>query len=160
MKTVRDFPDDQISRWVGTFGADVRWVRPGAPIPGSYWEAPEAGLVGDRIFVAPDTPVHSLAHELAHYICMPASHRASLHTDAGGTDFEECAVCYLQIHLAQSGLGVSRKCSFEDLDAWGYSFRLGSAKRWYEEDAGCERQWLLDQGLLNAQGLPTGRLRA
>lgn len=159
MNTIADFPSQQISQWVETFGATVRRVESGDPIPGSYWMAPEAGLVGDNIFVAPDTPVHSLAHELGHYICMPASHRASLHTDAGGSEFEECAVCYLQLSLAKSGLGIPFATSFKDLDDWGYSFRLGSAQRWYEEDAELEREWLLDQGLLNSQGLPTGHLR-
>ena len=160
MKTVCEYPGQQVTQWVRTFGADLNWVEPGHPIPGSYWDAPEAGLIGNQIFVAPDTPVHSLAHELGHYICMPASRRARLHTDAGGTDFEECAVCYLQIHLAHAGLGRPFNGSFQDLDDWGYSFRLGSALRWYEQDAFQEREWLEDQGLLDSQGMPTGKLRS
>jgi hypothetical protein len=34
------------------------------------------------------------------------------------------------------------------MDAWGYTFRLGSAARWYAEDADDARQWLLERGLL------------
>jgi hypothetical protein len=35
-----------------------------------------------------------------------------------------------------------------DMDAWGYSFRLGSAARWFQEDADDARQWLAARGLL------------
>jgi hypothetical protein len=38
------------------------------------------------------------------------------------------------------------------MDGWGYSFRLGSAARWFAEDAEDARAWLLDQGLIDAQG--------
>jgi hypothetical protein len=46
-----------------------------------------------------------------------------------------------------------------DMDAWGYSFRLGSAKAWFEVDADDARQWLLDQGLIDAGQTPVYRLR-
>ena len=37
-----------------------------------------------------------------------------------------------------------------DMDAWGYSFRLGSARRWFEEDAADASAWLTQRGLLDA----------
>ncbi len=120
-------------------------------IPGSYWGEPEAGLIGNTLHLRNDTPVHSALHEACHYICMDASRRNHLHTDAGGSDIEENAVCYLQILLADTLAGYSRSRMFRDMDAWGYSFRLGSAQAWFETDAEDARQWLQIRGLL-----PTG----
>lgn len=119
-----------------------------ADIPGSHWGAPEAGLVGTRVYARPDTPVHSLLHEAAHAVCMDASRRAALHTDAGGDDLEECAVCYLQVLLADHLPGVTRERLLADMDAWGYSFRLGSAAAWFAHDAADARAWLAARGLL------------
>ena len=39
------------------YGLETLTLGPGAPLPGSYWGEPEAGLVGDRLYVRPDTPV-------------------------------------------------------------------------------------------------------
>ena len=46
-----------------------------------------------------------------------------------------------------------------DMDAWGYTFRLGSAEAWFERDAADARQWLLAHGLIDAAGRPTFALR-
>jgi hypothetical protein len=118
------------------------------PIPGSYWGECEAGLIGNDIFVRPDTPIHSLLHEAAHYICMDEERRHGLHCDAGGNDAEECAVCYLQVLLADALPECGRERMWQDMDAWGYSFRLGSARGWFEHDAEDARQWLERRGLL------------
>jgi hypothetical protein len=119
-------------------------------IPGSYWGEREAGLIGSRIFAREDTPLHSLLHETAHYICMDPARRQDLHRDAGGDDAEECAVCYLQILLADAVPECGRERMWRDMDAWGYSFRLGSAQAWFERDAEDARQWLERRGLLAA----------
>ena len=95
-------------------------------IPGSYWGDPEAGLVGSTLMARSDTPVHSILHEACHFICMDCTRRAMLHTNASGDYAEEDAVCYLQIMLAGELPGVGRERMFADMDAWGYSFRLGS----------------------------------
>jgi len=129
------------------------------PLPGSFWGDPEAGLIGNQLFVRPHTPVQSALHEACHYICMDTDRRAGLHTDAGGGYDEENAVCYLQILLADQLPGAGRQRMWQDMDRWGYSFRLGSARRWFEEDAEDARQWLLEQGLIDRHGHPTGRLR-
>jgi len=34
------------------------------------------------------------------------------------------------------------------MDAWGYSFRLGSAQAWFEQDAEDARSFLVARGLL------------
>ncbi|PID48992.1 MAG: hypothetical protein CR991_09085 [Proteobacteria bacterium] len=119
-------------------------------IPGSYWGETEAGLIGTTVYVRPDTPLHSLLHESCHLICMDQKRRAVLHTNAGGEALEENAVCYLQIVLADYLPDFGRERALLDMDRWGYSFRLGSAKRWFEEDAEDARQWLCHHGLLDA----------
>ena len=119
------------------YGLAADLVAPEEVIPGSYWGEREAGLIGSKIYARLDTPVHSVLHESAHFICMTPERRAGLDTDAGGDDAEENAVCYLQIMLAGSlpNVGAERMC--RDMDEWGYSFRLGSAARWF--DRGCAR---------------------
>ena len=135
---------------LGMRGLIVEWRPTNAPIPGSYWGDSEAGLVGDRLYVRPDTPLHSALHEACHWLCMDAARRAGLHTDAGGDDIEECAVCYLQILLADRLPGVGRARLMRDMDAWGYSFRLGSVGAWFEHDADDARDWLRERDLPHA----------
>jgi len=141
------------------YGLRVEMAVQGAPLPGSYWGEPEAGLVGHLLHVRPDTPVHSALHEACHYVCMDAVRRAALDTDAGGDDDEENAVCYLSIVLAGELPGFGRARMLADMDAWGYSFRLGSARAWIERDADEVREWLLEERLLDAAGRATYRLR-
>lgn len=140
------------------YGISLVSVANDTTIPGSYWGAPEAGLLGLTIHTRADTPVHSVLHEACHVICMDSSRRMHLHTDAGGEFVEEDAVCFLQIVLAgYIGLSVDAICA--DMDAWGYTFRLGSAKAWYAQDAAEARIWLVKNGLLNETGAPTWKLR-
>ncbi|MEQ8233259.1 MAG: hypothetical protein RLW61_00840 [Gammaproteobacteria bacterium] len=127
----------------------VAWLPPETTIPGSYWGEREAGLVRGTLYVRADTPVHSALHEACHYACADDARRAVIETDAGGDDLEECAVCYLSIALADALPGFGRARMLADMDAWGYSFRLGSAARWFAEDADDARAWLV------AHGLPT-----
>ena len=128
-------------------------------IPGSYWGDEEAGLIGNRLYARPDTPVHSVLHESCHYICMPRSRRGDLHTNAGGDYNEENAVCYLQILLAGHLPGYDRARMLADMDAWGYTFRLGCASAWFNEDADDARSWLIHHAILNDDGKPTWQLR-
>ncbi|RZA32723.1 MAG: hypothetical protein EOP92_24595, partial [Lysobacteraceae bacterium] len=58
--------------------------------------------------------------------------------------------CYLQIVLADGLPGVGRDRLMADMDAWGYSFRLGSTQAWFEHDAEDARAWLATRGLLPA----------
>jgi hypothetical protein len=141
------------------YGLELVLLEPGTPIPGSHWGESEAGLVEGTLYARPDTPLHSVLHEASHYVCMTEARRAGLHTDAGGDDAEENGVCYLQILLADHAPGLGRARMLADMDAWGYSFRLGSARRWFEEDAEDARVWLLAQGLIKPHGQPTWKLR-
>ena len=131
------------------YGLQVIELPHNASILGSYWGEPEAGLVEDQLFVRPDTPLHSALHEACHYICMDGARRATLHTNAGGDDVEEVAVCYLQVLLADQIDGYSRERIFADMDAWGYNFILGSARAWFENDAEDARRWLQVRGLIS-----------
>jgi hypothetical protein len=141
------------------YGMDLSLVAPDEVIPGSYWGESEAGLRGDRLFARLDTPVHSILHEACHYICMTPERRAGLDKDAGGDDPEESAVCYLQVLLADELPGVGRSRLFADMDAWGYSFRLGNSRTWFEGDAADARQWLRDRGVIDGGDKPTGLSR-
>jgi len=128
-------------------------------IPGSHWGDSEAGLIASTLYVRPDTPVHSALHEACHYICMDKYRRENLHTDAGGDYAEENAVCYLQILLADQVSGNSQRQLMQEMDAWGYSFRLGSAYQWFSKDAEDTRQWLLDSDLITPDNKPTWKLK-
>jgi hypothetical protein len=138
------------------FGLELKLTPASADIPGSYWGESEAGLIANTLHARADTPLHSVLHEAAHYICMTEQRRSALHRDAGGDDLEECAVCYLQILLACElpQCGFERACA--DMDAWGYSFRLGSTRAWFERDAEDARQWLV----ANAVWTPATRVLA
>ncbi|MEN1994285.1 MULTISPECIES: hypothetical protein [Stenotrophomonas] len=125
-------------------------VADGAPIPGSYWGEPEAGIIGSDVYVRDDTPVHSMLHEACHLIVLPPERRALVHTDATDSVPEEDATCYLQIVLAGQLPGVGSARLMADMDAWGYTYRLGSTKAWFEQDAEDARAWLLERGLLPA----------
>ncbi|NCF23542.1 MAG: hypothetical protein GWP60_03305 [Gammaproteobacteria bacterium] len=144
---------------LGRFGLSLRLLGDDAPITGSFWGEPEAGIVGRSVFVRLDTPVHSLLHETCHVICMNEQRRAGLERDAGGDDIEEAAVCYLQVVLADYLPGVGRDRLMRDMDAWGYSFRLGSSRAWFDSDAEDARAWLLERKLLIEAGTPAFVLR-
>jgi hypothetical protein len=128
-------------------GLELIEVAAGAAIPGSYWGECEAGLIGHMVYARADTPVHSLLHEACHLLVMPPDRRATVHTDASDSVAEEDATCYLQILLADRLPGVGRERLMADMDAWGYTFRLGSARTWFEQDAEDARAFLLQRGL-------------
>ena len=123
-------------------------VDAAAPIPGSYWGEPEAGIIGSDVYVRDDTPVHSMLHEACHLIVLEPERRARVQTDASDSQAEEDATCYLQIVLADRLADVGSARLLADMDAWGYSFRLGSAQAWFEQDADDARAWLVERGLL------------
>lgn len=130
------------------FGLRLQRVADGEPIPGSFWGDEEAGIIGTTVYARGDTPVHSLLHEACHLIVLPQERRAAVHTDATDSIEEEDATCYLQIVLADELPGVGRDRLMADMDAWGYSFRLGSTRAWFEHDAENARDFLIARNLL------------
>jgi hypothetical protein len=141
------------------YGMTLRLVAPDELIPGSYWGESEAGLIGDVLYARLDTPLHSVLHEACHYICMTPERRAALDRDAGGDHPEESAVCLLQVLLADALPGIGRERMLDDMDAWGYSFRLGSVRAWLAADADDAREWLRREGLTDERDSPTWRCR-
>ncbi len=136
------------ARLLAGFDLELVRVDDGAPIPGSYWGECEAGVIGSQVYARSDTPVHSLLHEACHLIVLSPERRAQVHTDATDSIEEEDATCYLQIVLADALPGVGRERLMRDMDAWGYSFRLGTTQAWFEQDAENARLWLQARGLL------------
>ena len=153
MLLLADLAPGAASALLQRHGLTLVLVADGAPIPGSYWGEPEAGIIGTTVHARADTPVHSLLHEACHSIVAPAEKRATIHTDASESQAEEDAACYLQILLADELPGVGSTRLMADMDAWGYTFRLGSARAWFEGDAEDARNWLAARQLLPLAGV-------
>lgn len=131
-----------------SYGLDLVRIADGAPIPGTYWGEPEAGLIATTIYARADTPLHSLLHEACHLIAAEPHRRGTIHTDASTSQAEEDAACYLQIVLGGAIPYVGRERIQRDMDTWGYTFRLGSARAWFERDADDAHAWLAARNLL------------
>ena len=159
MILVSDVPYAALSSLLQRYGLELIQQAEDTAISGSFWGDSEAGIIGRAVYVRADTPVHSMLHESCHVICMTEERRSGLVRDAGGDDLEESAVCYLQVVLADCIEGVGRDCLMLDMDAWGYSFRLGNTRDWFQTDAEDAAEFLMNHGLLNAEGEPTFRLR-
>jgi hypothetical protein len=141
-----------VKQLLARFGVTLQLVADGLPIEASYWGEPEAGLVGSQVYARLDTPVHSVLHEAAHILCMDVERRARLYKDAGGDFAEEDAVCCLQIMLAEQIPALGAERMMQDMDAWGYTFRLGSARAFFSAEAAQAREYLQKRGLTNADG--------
>lgn len=149
----------EVATLLARYGIELELVPAGQPVPGSYWGEAESGLRGDKLYARLDTPLHSVLHEAAHYACMTPERRSGLDTDAGGEYAEENAVCFLQILLADAIRRFGRARMLADMDSWGYTFRLGSARAWFESDAADARDWLQQHALIDEHQQPTGRMR-
>jgi len=159
VRVVAEIDRGQLAALLSRFGLTLHAVPDGSAIPYSYWGDPESGLAGTCLYARSDTPVHSVLHEAAHFICMDAVRRRALERDAGGDHAEEDAVCYLQILLADELCSMGRARMLADMDAWGYTFRLGSAAAWLARDAVDAAGWLVRAGVIDAQARLTWRRR-
>jgi hypothetical protein len=155
----KDIDIDQLKSLLERYGMELKLVSDNLPIPGSFWQPPEAGLIGNTLYIRSDTPVHSALHETCHYICMDDDRRKDLDTNAGGGYEEEDAVCYLQILLSDFIAEMKQDRMLKDMDEWGYSFRLGSASAWFEQDAEDAFAWLLNNKIITATGKLTWNVR-
>jgi hypothetical protein len=157
--TVNDTGQEVLAAFLERYGLGLVVQSAGEKITGSFWGDSEAGVVGHNVYVRGDTPVHSFLHETCHIICMDSKRRDGLDRDAGGDDLEESAVCYLQVLLANHIEGAGRARVMSDMDSWGYSFRLGKTRDWFERDAEDAREFLVDHELIDNAGKPTFELR-
>jgi hypothetical protein len=148
----------QLAELLKSYGMEIITVSDDETIPGSFFGEREAGLIGNKLYLRHDTPVHSALHESCHFICMDPQRRANLDTDAEGDYAEENGVCYLQILLAEQLTGVGKQRMMIDMDRWGYTFRLGSAQAWFEQDAEDAYEWLLNYGIIDQRQQPTWQL--
>lgn len=157
--TLADITFDDAFALLARYGLNLQRVADGESIPGSYWGESEAGIIGNTVHARSDTPVHSLLHEACHLIVLPPERRTGVHTDATDSIEEEDAVCVLQSLLGDVLPGVGRKRVLADMDAWGYTFRLGSARAYVEHDAESAWAWLQRRGLVDVDrklNLPQG----
>lgn len=154
-----DLPQNALSHLLCQYQINIKVVVKKDAIPGSFWGESEAGLIDNNLYIRNTTPVHSALHEACHYVCMDKTRRNDLHTNAGGDYDEENAVCYLQLILSNYLTGYNQEQHFLDMDKWGYSFRLGSAKRWFMEDAEDAQLWLRNKKLINQKNEPNWQLR-
>ncbi|MEJ2141096.1 MAG: hypothetical protein P8Y24_01860 [Gammaproteobacteria bacterium] len=157
--TCGELASDRLASLLVPYSIEVITIDNDTNLPGSFWGDPEAGLIDNRLYIKPVTPVQSALHEACHYICMDQQRRQKLNTDAGGGYDEENGVCYLQILLSALIPECGKERMFSDMDAWGYSFRLGSARAWFEQDAEDARRWLENHHIIDAQQQPTWKLR-
>ncbi len=148
--TLADIDFDDASELLARYGLNLQRVADGEPIPGSYWGECEAGIIGATVYARSDTPVHSLLHEACHLIVLPPERRNGVHTDATDSIEEEDAVCVLQALMGDALPGVGRDRVLSDMDAWGYTFRLGSARAYVQHDAESAWAWLQVRGLVAA----------
>lgn len=151
MLTVADIGFDAPRALLARYRLELVQVEDGQAIPGSYWGESEAGVIGHTVYARNDTPLHSLLHEAGHLIVLPEEKRKQIHTDATDSVMEEDAVCVLQALLGDELAGVGRERIWADMDEWGYTFRLGSAKAYFENDAGEAFDFLVARGLINAR---------
>lgn len=155
----RDIDMLNLQHLLSRFGLSILFVDDKQAIPGSWFGDSEAGLIGNNLYIRQDTPVHSALHESCHFICMDQQRREHLHTNVGGDYDEENAVCYLQILLADFIPEMKQARMLSDMDEWGYTFRLGSSRAWFEQDAGDALAWLLEHQLIDQQQKPLWRIR-
>lgn len=150
MLTLADIGFEAPRALLARYRLELIQVEDSQAIPGSFWGECEAGVIGHGVYARFDTPVHSLLHEASHLIVMPEEKRANIHTDASDCVTEEDAVCVLQALLGDELPGVGRERIWADMDTWGYTFRLGSAKAYFENDAEDVFDFLIGKKIINA----------
>jgi hypothetical protein len=146
-----EFESAELIELLARFDLQLSRCADRQPIPGSYWGDEEAGIKANNLYARNDTPLHSILHEACHYICVSPERRRCLDTNAASDEAEENAVCYLQVLLAEQLAGMGRARMFAEMDAWGYSFRLGSSQAWFDHDADDALEWLSLHGIVDPQ---------
>ena len=89
MLLISDLSLNSIAALLGKFKLSVDLMPDDATINGSYWGEPEAGIVGNRVLVRRDTPVHSLLHETCHIVCMTPERRQRFKGDGNAEEIQD-----------------------------------------------------------------------
>lgn len=160
MRRLKNIQPTVLRPLLDRYQLSLTMVANDSDIPHSFWGAPEAGRHQSTLFAREDTPIHSLLHEMAHFICMPPAQRQNDSHDAGGSALIENACCFLQIVLSDHIPAFSQSIHMHDMDSWGYNFRLGSTARWFYADSDDAREWLLSHSLIDQDDQPTWKLRS
>lgn len=160
MHCLNTIPDQTIYPLLSRYQLKVLRVPGDSTIPYSFWGDPEAGRWHSTLYVRADTPLHSLLHESAHYVCMSNQQRMVDSIDAKGSALEEAACCYLQLVWSDYIDGFNRQLHMQDMDQWGYNFRLGSTARWFKQDSEDARQWLIRHKIIARNDSPTWKVRS
>lgn len=74
---VGDANSEHLNLLMSAYGIQIVRLPDNADIAGSFWGAPEAGIVGTQVLVRDDTPLHSMLHESSHIVCMAPELRDS-----------------------------------------------------------------------------------
>ena len=149
----------ELASLLGKFSIQLHLIEDSKEIPGSWFGDPEAGIINNNLYIRNDTPVHSALHESCHYVCMSPDRRENLHTNAGGDYDEENAVCYLSILLSEYINSFGQERMLNDMDEWGYTFRLGSSKAWFEGDAEDAKELLIKYKIIDLNKNPLWTIR-
>ena len=67
---------DAVTPLLARYALEPVPLEPGPALPGTSAGESEAGLIGNRIYFRPDTPLHSVLHEACHFICMDDARRS------------------------------------------------------------------------------------
>ncbi|MEM8844616.1 MAG: hypothetical protein AAGB35_06180 [Pseudomonadota bacterium] len=159
MRSLKNISAETIQPILAKYQLNLHVVDQETEIPHSFWGSPEAGRLKSELYARIDTPIHSIFHESAHYVCMTEQQRKQADIDAGGSAIIEDACCYLQILWSDYLKSFNRHIQLHDMDRWGYSFRLGSATRWFYADSDDARLWLLKHNIITEQNEPTWEMR-
>ena len=87
---------------------------------------------------------------------MSPARRAGLDRDAGGDDAEECAVCYLQILLADELTALAARACCVTWMPGDIPFAW-AAPGWFEQDAADACVWLQSSGVVTEDLRPPTR---
>lgn len=81
-----DVDSHELTELIACYQIELCLTPKDLPAPGSFCGGEEAGLVGKPLYLRTDTPIHSVLHQVCHYICMDSKRRLSLNADAGSDD--------------------------------------------------------------------------
>ena len=144
---LRDIGFDDVAALLARYGLAARARRRRRADPRQLLGRTRSRPDRPRVHARDDTPVHSLLHEAAHLIVLPPERaRRAYRRHRFGRGRRR----RLRAAVAARRRPARRRprALMADMDAWGYTFRLGSARAYFERDAedagpGCSARGLV-----------------